>query len=374
MSSILSFSILFWSWFAEGFGSTEVCSNSKYVQEHHIAQRKVVNGLSFPLVLSPRDSNATLSDRLLYLSEERDELLDLAKQHGAVILRGWGPAEAEHFSKVREMLEDEPHFDMSCSAGPRTEVAKGVFTANEAPPEDTIPFHHEMAQCDAPPKIVMFYCKTPPPKGGETSLMLSQKVTEFLREKHPEAAEKLGRLGVRYVRRQAPDTDSSSALGKGWKINFQTDTKQGAEEQMRIAGTTWEWLEKDYLHTITRVMPAMPVEEHSSQEVFFTAAETTLKEKDIEPQQELRPMKGIIFGDGSPLDDATRSAFRDVGRHMEEAKVSVPWQEGDVLIIYNARTMHAREMFTPPREIYASMFGRLEKEPLLRPRQNTKPS
>lgn len=31
-------------------------------------------------------------------------------------------------------------------AAPRTHVVGDVFTANEAPPDKLIPFHHEMAQ------------------------------------------------------------------------------------------------------------------------------------------------------------------------------------------------------------------------------------
>jgi len=50
---------------------------------------------------------------------------------------------------------------MGCSAAPRTELAPGVFTANEAPPQEPIPLHHEMAQCDVRPTYVAFHCVTP---------------------------------------------------------------------------------------------------------------------------------------------------------------------------------------------------------------------
>ena len=85
-------------------------------------------------------------------------------------------------------LRLEP-FGMGCSAAPRTELAPGVFTANEAPsfisptslrhlpyisphpttnpnptqapPQEPIPLHHEMAQCDVRPTYVAFHCVTP---------------------------------------------------------------------------------------------------------------------------------------------------------------------------------------------------------------------
>lgn len=41
---------------------------------------------------------------------------------------------------------DEPHTPSS--------RWQGVFTANEAPPAEPIPFHHEMAQCDDKPNYM----------------------------------------------------------------------------------------------------------------------------------------------------------------------------------------------------------------------------
>jgi len=46
---------------------------------------------------------------------------------------------------------------------------------------------------------------------------------------------------------------------------------------------------------------------------------------------------------------------------MSDAQVAVPWQPGDALLLDNASVQHAREQFTPPRRILASLVGSLSK-------------
>ena len=113
---------------------------------------RIVDGKLFPLTLSPVDANADASARIFLAGTFRQEILALVRMHGAVLLRGWSkctpPAvckaqTAAHFSELMATLE-LPVTAMACSAGPRFAVAANVFTANEAPPAERIPFHHEM--------------------------------------------------------------------------------------------------------------------------------------------------------------------------------------------------------------------------------------
>ena len=190
------------------------------------AQGKVsVDGRPFPLGLTPSSAkDATGEDLLGYLRQERESFRKTLDNHGAILLRGWHNT-PEDFSRLMSELFETEHFDMACSAGPRTEVAKGVFTANEAPPQDVIPFHHEMAQCDRPPAYIAFYCEVPATSGGATPVIESYRVAHYLRTKYPEPAEKLATVGVRYLRVMPESTDSTSALGKSWKLCLGVNTK-----------------------------------------------------------------------------------------------------------------------------------------------------
>ena len=118
------------------------------VQVGAVAEERIVDGKVFPLTLMPTASSLP-SSRVSFVREHNEEILQLVHEYGAVLLRGWGSDSAENFSQISAALRLATT-DMACSAGPRFEVAKNIFTANEAPPSERIPFHHEMAQvCEA---------------------------------------------------------------------------------------------------------------------------------------------------------------------------------------------------------------------------------
>ena len=338
-----------------------------------VPEAQVIEGNVFPLTLSP-SAHAGPAERVAFIQKHRIALMELLHNHGAVLLRGWGPCDAQHFAQVAALLELE-ETEMSCSAGPRFEVAPRVFTANEAPPTERIPFHHEMAQCDLPPSVVLFFCEVAPTQGGTTPILQSHLAATYLRTHHPLVAARIADMGVRYVRIMPPVTDPSSALGKSWKNALRVETVPEAEAKLRALGSTWTWLPGEMLHTVTGSMPALIVDNRTGREVFFTAAETTFnaiddellsKDGGVVPAEEvtaksIRPTKSIIYGDGSPLDRQTKEALVDTSAFMRRRQVAVPWQPGDVLLLDNATVQHSRENFTPPRRILASLAGRLSK-------------
>jgi len=119
-------------------------------------------------------------------------------------------------------------------------------------------------------------------------------------------------------------------------------------------------------------MKAFAIDERSGRESFFTAAETTLKQKPlptVDAGVDERPVKGIMFGDKTELNDSEYAALRDLGSYMDKTKVAFKWQAGDALVINNSICMHSRDTFKPPRRILASLSGRLQREPTLRPIQ-----
>ena len=345
-----------------------------------LPEAKVVDGRMFPLTLVPTQCGA---DRLAFVRSHGSQILELVRTHGAVLLRGWGAGCPQHFSEIASSLGLAAS-EMACSAGPRLVVANNVFTANEAPPSERIPFHHEMAQCDAPPSVVAFYCIVPASTGGATPIIQSHLAASYLRTQHAAVAERLAKRGIRYVRVMPPVTDPGSALGKSWKNSLRVETAAEAEAALTGFGSTWAWLPGGMLRTVTKPMAALLVEERTGREVFFTAAETTFNAVEDDAKnvtdalegsadgtdgadeatsdgETIRPSKSFIFGDGAPLDAETKHALLDVMRFMNEAQVAVPWQAGDALLLDNATVQHARETFEGPRRILASLVGKLAK-------------
>lgn len=122
-------------------------ANSSVFAETKLPHQKNYGGIVFPAVLSPAAVDS--GDRSVLtaaVKEEKPWLDALLHKHGAVLFRGFDAlTTASDFNDIVESFgyEELPYVG---GAAPRTNVVGRVFTANESPPDQKIPFHHEMAQ------------------------------------------------------------------------------------------------------------------------------------------------------------------------------------------------------------------------------------
>ena len=67
-------------------------------------QKKNSNGNVLPIALQPNDGSSAASPAGLasYVAEQRDTLLKLAHEHGAILFRGFGLKSVEEFASVFE--------------------------------------------------------------------------------------------------------------------------------------------------------------------------------------------------------------------------------------------------------------------------------
>lgn len=317
------------------------------------------SAVAFPLVLTPGEPEPetqttafTTTDAVAeWVARNREKLTRSAQTHGAILLRGFCPP-----------VSTAPDFDVVCrsfglgefpyigGAAPRSVVSGSVFTANESPADQLIPFHHEMAQSKTHPGTLFFYCMSEPSAGGETPIVLSNLVYERVRERYPEFVSQLDEKGVRYVRVLPEEDDPSSAIGRGWRSTFAATTRGEAERVGREMGMDLEWLDGGLLKTTTAVMPAIKTDPRTGKTVWFNsivAAFTGWKDARNDPH------KAVVLGDGSLLSADILSGCLDI---MNELAVSFRWQRGDVLLVDNWVTMHSRNSFTGERLIYASLW------------------
>ncbi len=104
-----------------------------------------------------------------------------------------------------------------------------VVTTNESPPQEPIPFHHELAQTPNPPSNICFFCYVKGVKGGSTPILRSDVVLEWIRTNYPDLVQKF-EDGVKYRRRIPEIDDPTSAIGRSWKSIFNVNTREEAEE------------------------------------------------------------------------------------------------------------------------------------------------
>jgi hypothetical protein len=75
-----------------------------------------------------------------------------------------------------------------------------VVTTNESPPQEIIPFHHELSQYPIPATHICFYGYVKAIKGGCTPFLRSDLLVDMIHRKYPEYVSKFEE-GVKYVRR-----------------------------------------------------------------------------------------------------------------------------------------------------------------------------
>ncbi|KAL8458381.1 hypothetical protein ACS0TY_036051 [Phlomoides rotata] len=324
-------------------------ANSSFFAECKLPHQKNYGGVVFPAVLSPAAvDSGDLSVLTAAVKEQKPWLDALLHKHGAILFRGFDAlTTASDFNDVVEAFgyEELPYVG---GAAPRTNVVGRVFTANESPPDQKIPFHHEMAQVPEYPTKLFFFCEVEPASGGETPIVLSHVVYERMKDKYPDFVDKLEKHGVLYKRVLGEEDDPSSPIGRGWKSTFLTTHKSVAEERAAKLNMKLEWTDNG-VKSIMGPIPAIKFDESRQRKIWFNsmvAAYTGWEDKRNDPK------KAVTFGDGNPLPD---HIIHDCLKILEDESIAIPWQKGDVLLIDNLAVLHSRKTFTPPRRILASL-------------------
>ena len=104
-----------------------------------------------------------------------------------------------------------------------------VFTTNEAPPQEPIPFHNELLQNENYPEYISFYCLSEAETGGSTPIVSCNLLYNFLSEKYPNFLKDLEEKKVRYMRIVGDEDNPESPIGRGWKNIFKATDKKDAE-------------------------------------------------------------------------------------------------------------------------------------------------
>lgn len=299
-----------------------------------------------PAPNSPAPSVATLCQ---WLTQNAQTVQQWAMQHGALLLRGFPIDSAGDFDRIRQAFPMHPMPYFGGAAVRKLVFGEHIFTTNESPPSEPIPYHHELSQTPEPPDYIAFYCETPAASGGETPLLDSRAMYQFIAQRFPHFTQNIEALGVKYVRVLPDEDDPSSAIGRSWRSTWQTDDRAQAEKRMREHGMQWTWLPGGELKTITRALPALRTDPRDGTPVFFNSMIAAYKgwvdRRNI-------PEKAILLGDNSPLPATVLDA---IFAFMQSQAVEIPWQRGDVILIDNWTTMHARNPFNGPRKILAAI-------------------
>lgn len=299
-----------------------------------------------PLVLSPAADGV---DLFSWAEAGRAALEERLLRYGGLLFRGFGVDEIDGLQRlVRALCGDLLEYRERSS--PRSELADRVYTSTDYPADQPIFPHNEHSYAKHFPLKLFFACVTPADTGGETPVGDTRRIFARIA---PEVRERFQARGWMYVRNFHP------GFGLSWQTVFQTDDKGRVEEYCRGAGIDLEWRPGDRLRT-RQVRPATAVHPRTGETVWFNHATffhvSTLPPSIREPLlrdfgEENLP-NNTYYGDGSPI-------APEVVEHLRQAyageMVAFSWQRGDVLLIDNMLTAHARNPFTGPRRIAVAM-------------------
>lgn len=295
----------------------------------------------------------------------REALWDLVADRGAVLLRGYAAGTVEEFERLLGGL-GASSMQYRRGTSPRSRVRGGIYTSTDAPKFFPIPLHNEMSYTTPFPSYVVFYCETPPRRGGRTPLSDSRAT---YRDVPDDVRRRFEERGVTYD--QLVPWRPRARRKKSWRDMFGTDDPGEAERACREMGIEPSWSGKDL--RIRQTRPAAIDHPRTGDRVWFNQANVFHPSFSSELRHArkraagalLRPLESVgdvwrlvfgmqvSYGDGSPI---PRSDIEAVRRALWKNEFSFAWQRGDFLLIDNVRISHGRRPFRGSRRILAALL------------------
>ncbi|KAL2816971.1 taud/tfda taurine catabolism dioxygenase [Aspergillus granulosus] len=335
------------------------------------------SSIVFPLALTPSHPSASISEKVSAIRSlsAAGTIASLLLTHSAIYFRDLNLASAEEFSAFASAFGWTPHEDIGNPVR-RTVHAFNVATANEGPNTQPVYPHNEFGLSPHFPKWVFFYCADPPDTGGETPINNSVILYERLAQRHPEFIAELQQKGVKYQlfypntardQTSSPGTSVRQSYGKNV---FDTDSVEEARgkiesEIRRLPTATWVWENQSPENElgdlrVWQVLPAIRTHEDSGRPAFFNniisrflnaLAANTLKPPHINAEGRFQPP--AFYGDGSLIPEEYLHSAVEI---IKETRALVSWTKGDVVLLDNHAVQHAREPWTGPRKLLASLW------------------
>jgi alpha-ketoglutarate-dependent taurine dioxygenase len=283
-----------------------------------------------------------------WAAEHRDALRTLVAEHGSLLVRSLRLRDVAEIDAVfRRLGSLMPEME---AFAPRQRYAHGVYSSSKWPPNQPMCMHHELSYALEPPSLMLFACLTAAASGGATPVADSPAVLDALPADLVERFEQAGWLLIR---------NYNEDIGASLADAFGTDDSGAVESYCRAHAIDFEWRTDGALRTRQRRSAVVPHPINGRRCWFNQIA--FLNEWTLDP--ELREYLVDVYGeDGLPFntrfgngDPIGADIVRTINETYEAHTVRERWEAGDLLLVDNIRTAHARESFEGPREVVVAM-------------------
>jgi len=304
-----------------------------------------------PMVVSPRaGGDMSLNDAAWLLHAIVGETLERA---GGVLFSGFRVDSIDAFQGFAASF-GHPLIGYEFASTPRSQVEGAVYTSTEYPPHRSIPLHNEQSYTREWPLRIWFHCALAARSGGATPIADSRAIYRAL---DPVLTERFARRELLYVR------NFGQGLDLPWQQAFGSDDPAVVERICRARGIECEWRDGEDGELLLRTRErcqAVARHPRTGENVWFNQANLFhLSSLDEDMQDALIESVGlenvprnVYYGDGAPLEADALAQIRGV---LDAQRVVFPWQTGDVLMLDNMLTAHARDPFEGPRKVVVAM-------------------
>ena len=311
----------------------------------------LAEGETLPLVVRPA-ADVNLAE---WARGSRDYIETELQRHGALLFRGFNVNSPERFEELA--LSVCPELFTEYGDLPRQDTGSRVYHSTPYPEASMILYHNESSHIHLWPLKIMFYCDTAARSGGETPIVDGRKV---YRDLDPAIRSRFEEKRLMYVRNYKEGIDVS------WQSFFGTADRSAVEGYCRRAGIDFEWTRDDGLRT-RKVAPAVVRHPRNAEPAFFNQMQAhhvsclapDLRRALMSLYAEEDLPRNVYYGDGTPIEDSVVDEVREVYRR---AAVVFPWLAGDILLVDNMLTAHARNPFVGPRKILVAMGDMISHE------------
>ena len=279
------------------------------------------------------------------------QILEAVESCGAVLIRGFSSWQQHDVRAAVQNISGEDPLNYVYRSTPRTELARGVYTATEYPAGLSIPLHNENSYQQDWPMLLFFFCQQPADKGGgQTTLADTRTVTDRIDQS---IRRKFAEKKIMYVRNYRKDIDLP------WTTVFQTNSRLDVEEYCLAHDITFEWTGEGNLKT-RQVCDAMQVHPLTGAVLWFNQAHlfhpSSLDQRTRKVMSQMFKdddlPRNASYGDGSVMDETDLMSIR--GAYDKET-VGVNWQKGDLLVLDNMRICHGRSPYRGTRKVLTAM-------------------
>ena len=284
-----------------------------------------------------------------WAAEHRAALRAAVLEHGSLLVRGLGLADADTVAAVAGRVTDRLVGEREAFA-PREPRPGGLHSATPWPANQPMCMHHELSYALEVPGLLLFACLTAPTAGGATAVADAPTVLTALPADLVARFEREGWMLTRSY---------NDEIGASIEEAFGTDDRGAVEGYCRANGIEFDWQSDGGLRTRQRRSAVVrhPV---TGQRCWFNQVaflnQWTLAEEVREYLVDVYGEDGLPFntrfGNGDPIGEDVVQTLNEV---YEAHTARDPWQDGDLLLVDNIRTAHSREAYEGPREVLVGL-------------------